>query len=204
LSWLEHRPGLTAASAGFSGVVYGNGQFVAVGSTYLVSIEPDVTGSVISTSTDGVSWIERWSTIDRGHSLRNVTCGDGQFVAVGPLGILLTSRDGMNWVQSQSGAQAGLLNAVAYGNGHFVAVGWQGTILQSGSIITLTIAAKPSTYLLTLSLEAPTGLAYLIQSSSDLISWRNLTNITTTLPTSVILDALPAASGGLFYRAYSE
>jgi hypothetical protein len=199
LSWLEHRPELTARSAGFSagfsGVVYGNGQFVAVGKFYLMD---DITGGVIATSTNGVSWVERWSA-SGGRSLSSVAYGNGQFAAVG--GGILTSSDGANWVLRQS--EYGL-TGIAYGDGHFVAVGPGGTILQSGSIITLTVAPKPSSNLLTLSLEGPTGQSYTIQSSTDLISWQNLTNITTTQTTSVILDALPAGSERSFYRAYSQ
>jgi len=93
---------------------------------------------------------------------------------------------------------------ITYGNGHFVAVGPGGTILQSGSIITVALVPKIGTGLPSLSLEGPTGLAYTIQSSTDLISWRNLTNITSVQGTNIIFDALPAASDHLFYRAYSQ
>ena len=96
------------------------------------------------------------------------------------------------------------LSAVAYGNGQFVAVGRYGTILQSGSIITLSITPNADTRRLTLSLEGPTGLGYTIQSSTDLMSWLSVTNITTTQPGSVILDVLPADSARVFYRAYSQ
>ena len=95
------------------------------------------------------------------------------------------------------------VQAIAYGNGHFVVVGSDGTILQSGSIITLSITPTASTGLLSLSLEGPTGLDYTIQTSTDLISWRDVTKITSAQSNKVILDGLPATSERLFYRAYS-
>ena len=76
--------------------------------------------------------------------------------------------------------------------------------MESGSIITLSITPRADTGLLTLSLEGPTGLGYAIQTSTDLISWRNVTNIISAQGTNVIFDALPAASERLFYRAYSQ
>jgi len=126
----------------------------------------------------------------------------GSWVVQGPVTIV-TSADGRKWVQRQS-AELGGLRAVAFGNGHFVAIGPGGAILQSGSVITLTIALKAGTDLVALSLSGPTGLSYTIQSSTDLTSWQKLTSITTTQSTSVILDALPPGSGRVFYRAYSE
>jgi len=53
-------------------------------------------------------------------------------------------------------------------------------------------------------LAGPIGLDYTIQTSTDLISWQDVTKITNTQSSKVILDGLPAASGQLFYRAYSR
>src|SRR6266542_3200891 len=55
-------------------------------------------------------------------SLIDIAYGEGQFVAVGESGIILTSADGVNWNVRQSGTHDGLV-AIAYGNGQFVAVG---------------------------------------------------------------------------------
>jgi hypothetical protein len=84
-----------------------------------------------------------------------------------------------------------------------VAVGWQGTILQSGNLITLTIAAKLGTDLLTLSLEGPIGMGYTIQSSTDLRSWRDVAKFTSTESSKIVFENLPAHSDHLFYRAFS-
>ena len=147
------------------------------------------------------TWTWR-NPLPTGNTLNGIAYGNGQFVAVGVAGTIVTSADGVNWLLRQSGTQI-VLNAIAYGNGHFVAVGDHGTILQSGSIITLSITPNVATGLLSLSLEGPTGRDYTIQTSTDLISWRNLTKITNAQPKNVILDA-PAASDHVFYRAYSQ
>jgi hypothetical protein len=128
-----------------------------------------------------------------------VAYGQGQFVCVGSA--VITSTDGVNWITRQLTT---LLNGVTYGNGYFIAVGQGGAILQSGSIITLGITSKPGPGLLELSLSGPTGLGYTIQSSTDLISWRNVTNIVITQPTSILFDALSTSPTQVFYRAYSQ
>jgi hypothetical protein len=109
----------------------------------------------------------------------------------------------VNWVQRQLGTEDGL-GSIAYGNGHFVAVGVHGTILESGRIINVTITPNRGTGLLSLLLEAPTGLDYTIQTSTDLISWHDVTKITSAQSNKVVLDGLPADANHLFYRAYSR
>src|SRR5262245_31447007 len=48
--------------------------------------------------------------------------GNGQFVAVGSYGTIMTSIDGLSWGVRQSGTSKHL-NGIAFGNGQFVAVG---------------------------------------------------------------------------------
>ena len=152
------------------------------------------------TSADGTNWTQRLSeSVDEG--LLGVAYGNGQFVAVGCTGALLTSTDGSNWVRRQSGISSGCLTAVAYGDGHFVAVGESGTIIESGSIVTLALTPGMSSGRLLLSLTGPTGLDYTVQRSSDLIAWENVTNFTFALPTSEVLNLQPPGASHLFYRA---
>jgi hypothetical protein len=155
----------------------------------------------IITSGDGVNWVLRLSGIAGG--LCRIAYGNGQFVAMGNDGTILTSSDGVNWTQRQSAWNQRYGGALAYGNGHFVAVGANGTIFASGEIITLTIAPNSNSSLLSLSLEGPTGLDYSIQSSTDLVSWHEVTKITNQ-SSKVILDGLPVGAGRTFYRAYSQ
>jgi hypothetical protein len=198
VTWVQRQSGTQALR--LDGIAYGNGQFVAVGAE-----------AAIFTSNDGVRWIPRTPRLsppfwDTGTS---ITYGNGYFVAAGndccrdSPNSFQTSADGVNWVQS-NGVTWNFLSGVAYGNSYFVAVGPCGTILQSGPIIRLSITANTEAKLGSLSLEGPAGLAYIIQTSTDLISWRNLTNLTTAADGTARFDALPAASEHLFYRTYSQ
>jgi hypothetical protein len=152
----------------------------------------------ILTSADGVHWTDQQVEI----APLDIGYGKGQFVSVG--NGILTSTDGVNWRTPWRLGTTAAFAGVCYGNGHFVAVGNGGRILESGSIISLGLTAATSSGPLKLSLEGPTGQTYTIQTSTDLVAWRNLTNITTTQPTSAIFDALPVGSNRLFYRAYSQ
>jgi hypothetical protein len=120
-TWTWRNP-LPTGNA-LSGIAYGNGQFVAVGSS----------GNIV-TSADGANWVLRQPPT---HDLiSGIAYGNGLFVAVGskvapelngagqPViigGAILTSTDGVTWVQSQSVSPR--LSGVAYGNGQFMA--WQ-------------------------------------------------------------------------------
>jgi len=186
---------------GLRGVAYGNGRFVAVGDTLSADLFEGPPG-IVFTSTDGTNWVQQQSAPEDG--LSSVVYANGLFVALSTAaGALLTSVDGVNWVQHQTGTP-NWLSSVAFGNGHFVAVGEAGTILESGTIITLSLTPNASSGLLNFSLSGPVGVGCTIQSSTDLVSWRNVTNIVTTQPTSIIFDALSTSPAQVFYRAYSQ
>ena len=70
-------------------------------------------------------------------SLDDVAYGAGSFVAVGDMGEILTSPDGITWTERDSGTEKDL-RGVAYGAGTFVAVGDKGEILTSPDGITWT------------------------------------------------------------------
>ena len=216
VSWVERFSGL-GFNMPLAGIAYGNGMFVAVG-PQVVAVDNSVAGRHITvSSTDAVNWVlHEWRIdgVEYGGSefLNGIAYGNGQFVVVGggeddPPSIL-TSTDGVNWVPRSTRVRDGgfnqMLHGIGYGNGHFVATGDRWMILQSGSIITLSITPNIGTGLLTLSLEGPTGLDYTIQSSSDLISWRDVTKITSAQSNKVILDGLPATPERAFFRAYSQ
>jgi hypothetical protein len=196
-NWVQRHSGTTF---GLNGIISGNGLFVVVGG-YYSQTNNQLTQSIILTSTNGTDWIERPSATT--NLLYAVAYGNRQFVAVGAFGTVLSSTDGINWTERQSGTH-NHLSSICYGNGHFVAVGASGTILESGNIINLALVPNAAIGGLTLSLTGPTGLAYTIEESADLVSWHSLTNIVSTQPTEIIFDQLPTAGQRAFYRAHSQ
>jgi photosystem II stability/assembly factor-like uncharacterized protein len=75
-------------------------------------------------------WVSRTSPTTQ--DLHGIVFGNGTFVAVGNSGTVLTSPDGINWMQRASGTSRNLA-AVAFGASslNFTAVGDYGTIIFS-------------------------------------------------------------------------
>ena len=76
--------------------------------------------------------LDRWywrHPLPQGNDFRDVTYGDGRFVAVGEQGTILVSTDGLTWTNRTMDWFD--LVAVAHGNGTFVAVGPFGGLLTS-------------------------------------------------------------------------
>jgi hypothetical protein len=199
-NWVEH---ILTTLSGSDDITYGNGLFIAVS---------PLGDSYVLVSKDGLDWIEQDRQQSGGNhdSFAGVRFFNGQFIAVGGqyhgvTGLVnssvWTSPDGQNWRQRPCNS-ADVLRSVAYGDGHFVVVGDNALIAESGAIINLAIAG--STSALALSLTGPVGLGYTVQTSTDLISWRNMTNFTATQSTSIITQARAANSDQLYFRAYSK
>lgn len=104
----------SAPSLSYTGVVFGNGKFVAVGT------------NGIAHSSNGITWTLSSSFTSRSYT--RVTFGEGRFVAVSPQGIS-TSTDGNSWSNSTTSAIP--YTGVTYGNEEFVAVASDGTVSQS-------------------------------------------------------------------------
>ena len=82
------------ATSGFndlSGICYGNGKFIAVG-----------TGGNVRYSDDGAGWST--VTIPGKRNLRAVCYENGKFVAVGENGVIAYSTDGSNWTAKNVGS----------------------------------------------------------------------------------------------------
>ena len=126
-NWVVRRiPLLSSDESSFTGVAFGNGIFVGVGA------------GNIGTSQDGITWV----TTNKPDSFRNVNYVNGMFIAVGQAGTIVTSTDGLNWMDRESGTSDNL-DAVAYGKSIYVIVGsnlegTSGTILTSTDGITWT------------------------------------------------------------------
>jgi hypothetical protein len=86
--------------------------------------------------------LDQWSwrnPLPQGNTLWAIACGGNAFMAVGKVGTILASPDGITWANRYWGGGNGL-NGVAYGNNTFVAVGGlgSGVIMTSPDGITWT------------------------------------------------------------------
>lgn len=102
-------------SNSLQGVVFGGGQFVAVGEY-----------GTILTSPDGIDWTVRESGIRE--TLDGVAYGGGLYVAYGPRAFVLTSPDGMDWTRVTLPDGAGPVQDMAYGSGQFIGVTYSGWV----------------------------------------------------------------------------
>jgi hypothetical protein len=118
-----------------SGVAFGDGVFVAVG-----------TAGTVLTSKDGLKWEEQRLTAEGTPDLSGIVFEQGLFAAVSGAGSgsIWTSRDGRNW--TNRGIDFGVsLTAVAAEGGKFIAVG--NTILVSTNGLDWERAEVPTSYL---------------------------------------------------------
>ncbi len=134
----------TSINNNWTSICYGNGLYVAVGSSG--------TGNRVMTSTNGINWTIGTSAADNNWS--SVTYGvvtstnTGLFVAVANSGTnrIMTSPDGITWTSRTYNIGYGVSNynftSVCYGNGLFVAVSSNGWILLSSDGITWDLAGS--------------------------------------------------------------
>ena len=119
-----------------SGVAFGNELWVAVGGD--TPAEARGVEEWLPGSGDGQrivmisSGLDDWTAIETGADtpLYGVAYGNGQFVAVGHAGTVITSVNGSEWTEQDSTTDE-TLNAVAHGDGYFVAVGGEGIVRYS-------------------------------------------------------------------------
>lgn len=136
---------VTAPTGNWYSVVYGGGQFVAVGF-------PDSTYSGpnrVMTSPDGATWTAQsigivttdswWRSVAYG-----TPSGTGLYVAVAQHGTdrVMTSPDGATWTKRT--APTGEWRAVTWGNGKFVAVGMSGIAMTSTDGVTWQATTTPN------------------------------------------------------------
>jgi hypothetical protein len=133
ITWTTRTSGF--GSTIINGVTYGDGLYVAVGSS-----------GVLTTSPDGITWTTRTSGFgtDASTVIYGVIYGDGLYVAVGRIydgdstSGLTTSPDGITWTTRTSGFGSTLIRGVTYGDGVYVAGGEAGKLTTSTDGITWT------------------------------------------------------------------
>ncbi len=106
----------------FNKIVYGNGQFVAMGQR------------TIASSPDGITWTPLIP--EQIITMQDLAFGSNRFVAVGDSGKILSSTDGKIWSLMKM-AEPTFFLCIAYGNDRFVAMG-TGTGMESGKGICFT------------------------------------------------------------------
>jgi hypothetical protein len=95
------------------------------------------------------------------------------------------------------------LNAVAYFRGGFVAVGDLGAIIQSDPVLTLQAGSLSDTGF-SLKSAGEIGPFHVLQTSHDLITWRDCTNYVQSHLTVDLQDASPTSAPLSFYRIKPE
>jgi hypothetical protein len=123
VNWDLHSSGISGGVGGniVNGIAYGNGRFVIVG------------GLTILTSPDGAQWIEaNWIHADSQAPLEAIAYGGGRFVVMDGYDALLTSTNGLDWIELPP--LGPWVTSVAYGEGRFVAVGLDFPPDPSGAI----------------------------------------------------------------------
>jgi hypothetical protein len=108
--WSRVPLGLEGVS--ISGIVYGEEKFIGVGNS--------ATGAVTLVSEDAVQW-RRGEEISR-NRLKRVRHLNGKFIALGDVGLVAISGDGVAWTKVYDGHWVSW-NEVTYGNGRYVLAG---------------------------------------------------------------------------------
>ena len=138
-TWSQRQIEAANAYVSLGPITHANGQFFVLGSAR--DILTDRVNGFLLTSADQTNWLLRQSgAID--FSIRSITYGAGQFVGVGGgwrdilrnpgshYNTIVTSTDGIVWIQRQAGTSY-MLTDVVYAEGQFVAVGSPDTVITS-------------------------------------------------------------------------
>ncbi|MBU6399573.1 MAG: hypothetical protein KGS61_04595 [Verrucomicrobia bacterium] len=184
VNWTQHpAAGPSAYQGGTSALTFGSGLFVAVGG-YLLNAPASQEHATIWTSPDGLNWSLQLDKTNvcayPGVAFTSVAYGAGQFVVSGPVldptngrPVIWTSSNGTNWVVRDVPASPSVLT---FRNGRFLGLSGT-TALQSGVIGKLGASLSPGSGVQG-TLTGVTGQQYAVQSSTNLVTWSLLTNIT--------------------------
>ena len=163
ISWTSRTTPLPVKA--WNDIVYGNGQFVAVGNA-----------GAVMTSPDGVTW--ETSTAAANNDWTSVVFANNTFVAVsrtGPNNRVMTSSNGIAWTSRVSAANNDWVS-VAYGNEKFVAIGATGSTMTSSDGITWTLGRAADSFTWTAITYGnekfvAVGAGTLVMTSTDGVSW---------------------------------
>jgi len=70
------------------------------------------------------------------NALRSITQVGGTFWAVGDVGTVINSTDGIHWNSAWTSVTTSNLNGISYAGGVYIAVGNSGTIVTNGTLVT--------------------------------------------------------------------
>ena len=97
----------------WNAIAYGNGKYVAVGSS-----------GYVTTSTDGINWTTPKQIAGSSYTWNGIIYANGKFVACGQYSYIAVSTNGTNWTTYKVDSSATYNWAdIAYGNSKFVVVG---------------------------------------------------------------------------------
>lgn len=120
-SWIEPVQDTNLGSHNWYGITYGDGKFVAIGSSGYISI-----------STDGTTWsVSSQNSTLGSNSWANIAYGNGKFVAIGDSGYISTSTDGTTWSSPVQSLGSRSWTTIRYINNQFIAIGFYGYISTS-------------------------------------------------------------------------
>lgn len=149
--------------------------------------------SAETNSTASTDPLDNWRLRSKSGSstLNGVYYGNNTFLAVGRNGTILTSLDGIDWINQASGTPQDL-NDVCYGNNTFVAVGYSGTILTSADGISWVSQTSGTT-------NTMYGVAY---GNNTFVAVDNRSNIYTSADGKTWMGQKSPAGGGIRKLSY--
>ncbi|MDR1408936.1 MAG: hypothetical protein LBJ12_01410 [Oscillospiraceae bacterium] len=143
INWTTRNPNLgNNLQQGRNNIAFGNGLFVAVsnsGGYYPNTVSNPLYR--ITTSPDGIDWIQRPAPIE--DAWASICFGGGQFVARGT-NYIIVSEDGINW-QEYSVNSTVMPTTIVYGGGLFISQKSADNFVTSSDGINWTLRQAPST-----------------------------------------------------------
>lgn len=191
ITWTQN----TMPSSNWQQVGYGDGTYVAIGSTKA------------ATSTDAITWTQHDSAFSTG-AFSKLAYGGGVFVSVSEYGDrAIRSTDGVTWTDES--LPSGFMNywvSIAYGSGTFVAItrGYYGATSTDGVTWTSRYTPIISSYWDSVTYGNGTfvmtsGYAYAAYSTDSGANWTQ-----STLPFSNGNSSVPVVYGNNIFLAFGE